>query len=206
MQWHAIARAANRLNAGDSSWPGAEPKRGDLDHLGLSVLCGRIAENRDVEPDCYFCLWEGYGGLAGYGWLERASAAEPAGVVHEVAAADRHVITVEEIGRSRLHLPDRDYVMLAGPLRSALRIGHFAAESFRPHSPNLFWPADRTWCVASEIDFDSTLVGGPVQLIDAILHTTELDAWPVRADDSLAYDADEINAEPAAPDSGRQPG
>jgi hypothetical protein len=39
----------------------------------------------------------------------------------------------------------------------ALEIGadrHFA------ESPCLFWPADRAWCVATEVDFDSTLVSG----------------------------------------------
>lgn len=111
----------------------------------------------------------------------------------KITARDRHVFTSDELSRSRLRLPDRDYVVLAGSLRNALQIGSFAAESFWPQSPNLFWPADRTWCVASEIDFDSTLVGGPVRLVDAILQTPEIDAWPITADDSLAYDADKIN-------------
>ena len=30
--------------------------------------------------------------------------------------------------------------------------------------PNLWWPDDRAWCVASEIDLDYTLVGGPDEL------------------------------------------
>jgi hypothetical protein len=55
---------------------------------------------------------------------------------------------------------------------------------------------------ASEIDFDSALVGGPARLIDTILHTPKLDAWPVTADDSLAYNADEINqVAPGTPSS-----
>jgi hypothetical protein len=92
--------------------------------------------------------------------------------------------------------PGRDYVVLAGPLRGALRICSFGLGMFWPQSPNIFWPADRTWCVASEINFDSTLVGGSARLIDAILDTPELDAWPVGPDDSLAYDADKINHVP----------
>jgi hypothetical protein len=50
--------------------------------------------------------------------------------------------------------------------------------------------------VASEIDFDSTLVGGTEQLIGAILAEPGLDAWAVDPDDSLAYDADKINHVP----------
>lgn len=193
MQWHAIAGPADRLNANDSSWAATKPIRGDLDHLKLSTLCDQLAEHREDEPRCYFCLWGGYGGLEDYGWLERDSQEDPATGARKVGVQDHHTFTVDEISRPRLHLPGRDYVVLAGPLRSALRIGSFATEWFWPQSPNLFWPADRTWCVASEIDFDSTLVGGSMRLIDAILHTPELDAWPVTADDSLAYDADEIN-------------
>jgi hypothetical protein len=61
-------------------------------------------------------------------------------------------------------------------------------------SPNLFWPADRSWCVASEIDFDSTLVGGSRDLVDAVLAHPGLEVWPVSAGDSLAWDADTINS------------
>jgi hypothetical protein len=45
-----------------------------------------------------------------------------------------------------------------------------------------------------EIDFDSTLVGGSTELIQAILDTPTLDAWNVGPDNSLACDADTINA------------
>ena len=187
MQWHALVGSPDYLNVTGSLWDGADPRRGDLAHSALSVLVDQLAEGPE-EPTCYFCLWDGYGGLETYGWLEANSAPES-----KVTARDRHTFTADELSRPRLRLPGRDYVVVVGPLRNALRIGSFAAESFSPQSPNLFWPADQTWCVASEIDFDSTLVGGPVRLVDAILRTPELDAWPITADDSLAYDADEIN-------------
>jgi hypothetical protein len=200
MQWHAIVGSPDHLNMTGSLWDGANPCRGELAHSALAVLCDQLAQY-PKEPDCYFCLWEGYGGLDTYGWLETALAPGS-----KVTVRDRHIFTSDELSQSRLRLPDRDYVVLAGPLRNALRIGRFTFESFWPQSPNLFWPADRTWCVASEIDFDSTLVGGPMQLIDAILHTPELDAWPVTADDSLAYDADEINqVRPGIPNPRPQP-
>jgi hypothetical protein len=48
--------------------------------------------------------------------------------------------------------------------------------------------------VASEIDFDSTLVGGTTQLIDAILQAPTFDSWAVQLDDSLAADTDRINS------------
>jgi hypothetical protein len=59
--------------------------------------------------------------------------------------------------------------------------------------PNLIWPADRSWFVVSEVDFDSTLVGGSAELIKAIVESPALEAWQVEPTDSLAFDADKIN-------------
>jgi len=187
MQWHAIVGSPDYLNMTGSLWNGANPGRGNLAHSVLSVLCDQLAQYPE-EPDCYFCLWEGYGGLDTYGWLETTLGSDS-----KVTARDRHIFTSDELSRSRLRLPDRDYVVLAGPLRNASRIGSFAADLFWPQSPNLFWPADRTWCVASEIDFDSTLIGGSNDLIEDILASPGLDSWRIKPDDSLAADADKIN-------------
>jgi hypothetical protein len=145
------------------------------------------------NPIAISALWDGYGGLDEYGWL-----GVDAPPCSKVGDRDRYIMTLDEIGRSRsrLRLPGRDYVVLTGPLRGALRIGSFGLGIFRPQSPNIFWPADRRWCVASEIDFDCMLVGGSARLIEAILNTPELDAWPVGPDDSLASDADKLNQIP----------
>ena len=63
----------------------------------------------------------------------------------------------------RVHLPNRDYVMCTGPVASVL-----GALSSAPteRSPNLWWPEDRAWCVASEIDLPWTYVGGPSEMIE----------------------------------------
>lgn len=55
------------------------------------------------------------------------------------------------------------------------------------------WPADHAWFVATEIDFDSTLIGGTTDLITDILSAPGLEAWPVEPTDSVAADADDIN-------------
>jgi hypothetical protein len=47
--------------------------------------------------------------------------------------------------------------------------------------------------MASEIDFDSTVVGGSSELAQAPHEAAELDAWPVDPGDLLSADADEIN-------------
>jgi hypothetical protein len=95
----------------------------------------------------------------------------------------------------RFHTPDRGYYLFTGHIDDTLRIGSWpTADWFQPRSPNLFWPDDRSWCVASEIDFDSTLLGGAPDLIDDLLCRDDLEAWPVGPLDSLAWDGDTINS------------
>ncbi len=60
--------------------------------------------------------------------------------------------------------------------------------------PTLLWPADRAWFVASDPDQDSTYVGGSASLIESLLASPDLEAWPVEADDWVAIGSDEINA------------
>lgn len=85
-----------------------------------------------------------------------------------------------------LKLPmERDHVVLAGPLS--------AVDQITRGRPDLIWPADHTWFVVSEVDFDSTLVGGSAELIKAIVDSPELEAWQVEPTDSLAVDADKVN-------------
>jgi hypothetical protein len=94
----------------------------------------------------------------------------------------------------RLRLPNRDYLVFRGPLGAARRMGHQVTDDwFDPQSPSLLWPVDRSWCLATEIDFDSTLIGGPRELIDALLQQPDLETWPVTPTDDLSVDGDLVN-------------
>ncbi|MCZ2402756.1 hypothetical protein IV498_06040 [Paenarthrobacter sp. Z7-10] len=66
-------------------------------------------------------------------------------------------------------------------------------------TPNLAWPADRAWCLATEIDFDSTLVGGSAELIAAVVEHPGLEALEVGVETSLHWDADTVNPTPRPP-------
>lgn len=89
----------------------------------------------------------------------------------------------------RLHLPDRDYYLLRGTIDAA-------AKSVSPtywQSPSLWWPSDRAWCVATEVDLMSTYVGGAIDCIDRILHDPRLEAWPATPDDRIDFSSDTVN-------------
>lgn len=195
MQWHALVGSADPLNVTGSLWPGADPQRGNLVPEVLARLCDVLADHTATPERCFFCPWEGYGWISSGPFgppSPRAARPGAAGVSSDDPIAP--AFSPEELRQPRLHLPGRDYLLLAGPLKAALQIGHWIGpECFAPQSPNLFWPADRAWCAASEIDFDSTLLGASTELVDAILRSPEFDSYPVQPDDSLAYDADRIN-------------
>jgi hypothetical protein len=74
----------------------------------------------------------------------------------------------------KLHLPDRAYHVFTGTVEAVLT--NFSDVSWSYRSPNIWWPADRAWCVATEIDFAWTYVGGSRELIDAILADDRLEA------------------------------
>jgi hypothetical protein len=95
---------------------------------------------------------------------------------------------------ARLELPERGYQLFGGPLSGVPTLGRVVSDvGFVEESPNLLWPRDRSWCVATEIDFDSTLVGGSAALIASVLADARLEAFAVGEGDSLQYDADTVN-------------
>jgi hypothetical protein len=52
-------------------------------------------------------------------------------------------------------------------------------------SPNLWWPADRAWCVASDIDLPSTYLGGTRALVEEVPGDDRLEAVPARLTDPV---------------------
>jgi hypothetical protein len=73
------------------------------------------------------------------------------------------------IGRTtapRIKLPGREYILLKGPLEA---VGEIITSPYRDRSsPSLWWPDDRSWCVATEIDFRWTYVGATADCVEAI--------------------------------------
>lgn len=88
----------------------------------------------------------------------------------------------------------REYRLYRGPVAAA---AGFASARFG-HSPNLWWPDDRAWCVASEIDAVSTGIGGSRECIDALLASPALEALEVSLEHRLDIRGDTIN--PPSPD------
>jgi hypothetical protein len=163
VQFHAI----HRQPAVDAEVDLSPPDPGNLPPSLLKALCEALAEHTSTAGCCYFCLWEGYG------WADELRAAVPE--------------------TQRVRLPHRDYLLFEGPLEGAAEFGWSVGDHLVSQSPNLFWPEDRSWCVASEIDLNCTLVGGSVALMEHLAADPRLEVWRVGAEDPVTWDSDDKN-------------
>ena len=170
VQWESLVDSKSYMGE-PTLWAGSPPETGGLAEPLLASLVELLTGNTNDPESCLFGVWEGWGGVE----------------------ADLQSAFVREDRKApRLRLPDRPYIVLAGPLSAAPMISN--ASGFEPQ---LIWPADRAWCLASEIDFDSTLVGGSRQLVDEIVSAQRFEALEIGPRDLLTMDADRVN--PPAP-------
>ena len=90
---------------------------------------------------------------------------------------------------------DRALVIVRGTVLDAAR--NLAPEPFE-QSAHLWWPADRAWCVATDLDDMSTYVGGTAACIDELVAAPDLEAHPVRPEDAIGWRDDRVNPVPDA--------
>jgi hypothetical protein len=83
--------------------------------------------------------------------------------------------------------PHREYHLLRGPTESA---AESVTEPPFEQSPNLWWPDDRAWCIATEIDLNSTYIGCDDACSEAILALSEVEALPIDPATGIDYRSD----------------
>jgi len=172
---------------------------GEGDHQGalgpetLKTLLRVLSKFTTDQEDCCFAMWDGYGwGNPGVSFtavrgprlkrflqefiLRYGSYPRRKRFVPPTEHPDLHTLPVGILNSELFKLPSRNYLLAKGPLIEALKIGHVRMGWFHPQSPNLLWPNGRSWILATEIDYDVTLIAGSEKLIEAILSTDSLTA------------------------------
>jgi len=199
------------------------PTEGELDPDLFPALARVLAAHTTTPDAGYAGLWEGWGALVGHlgqapsqvsltfdsdpnhqAMLQR-SIRDPFNNVFRKPTWQEGILSREISEGPRLELPERSYVLFAAPL------GGFAdpqwihdapwrdrpaeAHGFPPsaQTPGLLWPEDRAWVMVSEIDLDSTIIGGSAALVAAICAEPALEAHPIPEDAYLTWDSDEVN-------------
>lgn len=183
VSWQEVAAANNRVLHRRMQWPHLvgsweeqEDPQGVCDHppaVGslaprqLAVtLAQLLADYTTVPQDCFFAIWEGWGGLV-----------------------------VPETGTASFSIPHRRMLLLTGPV-TAVGATLEGPEPIPHQSPNLWWPADRAWCVATEIDFNTTYLGASQDCVDAVLASPAIEADAIDSADGVTAYSDTVNPPP----------
>lgn len=203
-----------------AGWRYGQPAIGTLDADALARVASIAAAHTATPDDVHAAVWEGHGGLVGaMGWgPSRAllTFSDEGDRHHEdfLARSSRDAfndvfrkptwqpgILSDDISRGpRLELPNRAYVLFHAGLAEfadpewVTRVPW--ADPDLPEwtvSPGLLWPADRAWMLVSEVDWDSTIVGGSTELVRALCADPGVEALPLREGARLTEDADEVN-------------
>jgi hypothetical protein len=207
MRWSTVAAWNNKVvhpemqfHSIGGPWQGApqlqgpriyEPRTGVLSNRECGALVQLLSKHTSTPNVCWLCLWDGYGYLYTGGiamltaWSSSAQGKLPSRP-RRVASSrpGRHQSQPLFPHRKRVRLPYRDYLLFKAPATAA---------SSWEDGPNLWWPKDRAWCVASEIDFPYSYVGGSTNLIEEILGHPDLEALPATLTDGITAMSDTIN-------------
>ena len=133
-----------------------------------------ILERHSAGADCWLGVWAGLGG--------RSEKGAP-------------VTATIDTGH-------REWALYRAPL-SMIDTPLYAGSGRSPRqTANLIWCEDPGWWIHTEIDLNTTYIGGDEQLIQAVLESAALEAWPVSADDDITIHADTVNS--VAPATRRQ--
>lgn len=180
---------------GSQAWDVVGPQEGTLCVAEATALVDILRQHTTSPDRCWFCLWDGYGWetTASYSMSFTVSDDEPpAGAepgVYDGPDAEVHIpeppgAPQDPIPRQvrdgpRVELPGREYFLYKGGLDAAL--GFLEPEQ---QTPNLWWPADRAWFLASELDLGWTYIGGSPDLIDHIVGDNRIEASPAEPTDN----------------------
>ncbi|KUJ66305.1 hypothetical protein ACZ90_38435 [Streptomyces albus subsp. albus] len=218
VRWHQVAAANGRTAHSRMQWdhivgrkrpleqPGVwdeEPETGSLPRSLARPLAGVLARHTTTPERCWFGLWDGWGDLpadiaktAVFTIPDRDMylLSGPLAEVHRTSAArSPSAYGADTAEGSAVLAFQPEPSVAASPPGEA---GDEAVDDPFWRSPNLWWPQDRAWCVASEIDFRSTYVGGSPECVAAVLAAAGLEAYPVAPEDPVGWDADQVNPRP----------
>jgi hypothetical protein len=209
VRWKDVARANRRtmhpaaewgsltgswqLQRQDCLWD-QEPRLGRLPQELGERLAQALASSTRRADRCFFAVWDGWAIPSAIILFEQGTPEAEQRQAYEKADAEIRAQSGFLDGAPAFTVPHRAMRLLEGPLRA---ISAFYENHSDP--PSLWWPEDRAWCVATDIDLMSTYVGGSADAIHALLSNEQIEALPVPADQSVAWEADKINPLPRPP-------
>lgn len=210
VQWRRVTEDESLVDF-DDGWGLLQIREGWFDPRLFAALTVHLAAETTTPDDIVAAIWNGWG-------FENSGAfyMSSAGDEDDAEESERDRASVEQMMRDAasavspelldavkhdrvLEYPGRGFVLLQATLTelSDPGWGHRAGIGWTSHhpdpTPQMFWPGDHVWVVASEIDWDSTIVAGSRALVDAVLADPTFEGYEVQENDKLTWDGDPIN-------------
>ncbi|MGO4130611.1 hypothetical protein AB4028_11550 [Janibacter sp. RAF20_2_2] len=209
VQFNRLADLHSGVQFADG-WQVGQTCEGCLDVDLLAGLTGHLREATATPDDLVAGIWAGWGELSGsasvvylsddaglQGWWARRRMQRES--ERRRAASLRPEVRRAVRRGPFLQLPGRECLLFATssaeladptwPGRAGIGVMAEAPEL----GPQIIWPAGREWVVASEIDWDSTIVAGSRELVDAVLADERFEAYEVDESSDLTWEGDLIN-------------
>ncbi len=172
VQWPHVAFTSEIRDINELQHPPAgapwesPPEEGSLDLADARTLLDVLHEHTGTLDRCWFGFWEGCGGMR-----------------------------ADIMRGPRFELPSRGYFLLEGRI-DAITESAYAEEHYRYQSASLWWPDDQAWCVATDVDLESTYIGGSRECVDQLLEDGRLEALPTEPTHGVTWASDQINPNP----------
>ena len=164
MQMPALSRRDALLNEPPPSGIDQWPDDGSLDKELMAPLAAVLGRHTATSGRCWFAVWEGW-----------------------AAVQDDELIQAGP----KFGVPHRNYHLLSGPLEAAA--SRVLGDGYGYWSAQLIWPDDHAWCLATEVDFNSTYLGCSEACRDEVLALPGLEAFAIDPRCGVTADSDTVN-------------
>lgn len=134
------------------------PRRGSLTPGDAAALASVLRYHTADADRTWFCFWDGH---AWQGPLAEA-------------------IPIDVLDGPKVGIGRREYLLYEGPVEAAVALADAGSQT-----ANVWWPADRSWCVVSDLDLPWTYVAGSAHLIAQLVDHGDLEVLPANADDPV---------------------
>ena len=158
MYFGGISVPKSGYGTADRPWA-HDPEEDRIEPEDIVALSGFLSNYTGTPDEYYFAVWDGYGSFsAGASALMTTSGGIPL------------LPSVDVEKTQRVNGVHREYLIYSGPPSFNDFFDFPGLEG-----PNIWWPADRSWCVSTDIDLDSTYIGGSEECIENLINHPSLE-------------------------------
>lgn len=205
VQWVALSGQEPPAAVGfDDGWTVGPPEEGQLDQAVLATLAEHLRAATTTPDDLVAAVWDGWGDLnSGSAWssfVVGEPSEEQLRQLQEQAEQRRirKAAAARALASPTFAWPGREFHLLSASLAlfsetdwlDGTPVDVWPAAG---HTPQMLWPEDHSWVLATEIDWDCTIIAGSRDLVAEVLDDPRLEAFAVADTDDLTWTSDRIN-------------